>query len=233
MRHAELAASPSTYTPAVARESKWRDLSDDELARHCTTELAGCMDELLGRYDRTIRDCARRMAIDPGQADDLAQEIFLRVVASLPRFEGRSAFATWLYRLAHNTCIDEFRREVRAQRRQHVPRPDDAGGDDLLDSLPASWGDPGTGLDERIKDCYLAWTLSQLPADYREVIRLRLAEGRPAEEVAAILGTTVDAVKAKLKRARRRLRDDLASPRACPFCGRLGAFSAEAGTGLR
>lgn len=216
----------------IERGTKWAELSDEELALHCSTELADCMDELLRRYDGTIRDCARRMAMDPDQAEDAAQEIFLRLVTSLPRYEGRSAFATWLYRLAHNTCIDSFRRDVRRARVRADRRAETEGGEDFMDRLPAEWGEPDEELDQRIQECYLAWVVSQLPPDYRQVIRLRLVEGRSTEEVAATLGATPDAVKGKLKRARQRLRTELATPRACPYCSDLGSFRAGAAGGL-
>lgn len=217
----------------MARQANWAELDDEELARYCSAEVVGCLDELVRRYEGTIRDCARRMALDPTQAEDVAQEIFLRLVASLPRFEGRSAFATWLYRLAHNTCIDAFRRQARAARAATAPPPEDESAADPLGELAADWGDPGAELDQRIQECYLAWVVSQLPSEYQEVIRLRLVEGRSTEEVAALLESTADGVKAKLKRARKRLRDELAAPRQCPFCAPLGSFRADAVTGLR
>ncbi len=96
-------------------ESKtdWAKLSDEELALRCSGEVAGCMDELVFRYEQRVRDCARRMSLDRQRAEDAVQEIFLRMVTSLPRFRGQSAFATWMYRLSHNTCIDAFRKGVR------------------------------------------------------------------------------------------------------------------------
>lgn len=207
--------------------SRWEAMSDDQLAAHCATEMGSCLDELVGRYDRRVRDCARRMSLDRDQAEDLTGEIYLRLVASLPRFEGRSAFGTWLYRLAHNTCIDAYRRDTRQARTVAAPStgPDEhAGPDDLLDGLPAQWGDPAEVLDDHIRQCYLGQALARLPADYRQIVLLRLGDGRSNEEVARMLGTSVDSVKAKLQRARHRLKEDLLARRSCPFCQQVGAF---------
>jgi RNA polymerase sigma-70 factor (ECF subfamily) len=66
--------------------------------------------------------------------------------------------------------------------------------------------------------------LSRLPGDYRQIVLLRLAEGRSSADVARLLGTSVDSVKARLQRARRLLKQDLLTPRACPFCRRAGVF---------
>lgn len=210
---------------ATAAGRNWAEMSDQELALRCSTQIVGCMDELVGRYESRIRDCASRMALDRDHAEDAVQEIFLRMVASLPKFQGRSAFGTWLYRLAHNTCIDSFRRGTRESR---MRAPAVTGGEetagDLFDSIPSDFGDPEAELDERIQECYLGQALADLPADYREIVRLRLGEGRSNEEVARMLGATVDSVKAKLRRARRQLREHLLTRRWCPVCHEMGAL---------
>jgi len=199
----------------------WTRLSDEELALRCAEHVAGCMEELIRRYEQRVRDCARRMSLDRQDAEDLVQEIFLRMLVSLPRFRGRSAFATWMYRLSHNTCIDAFRRAARDRNRRTTGlAPEEAG--DLLDRLPAPHGDPERELDAAIQECYLGRALAELPEGYREIVRLRLAEGRSNEEVAKLLGTTVDAVKSKLRRARRLLRERLVERRSCPICMGMG-----------
>lgn len=215
----------------------WEEISDDELALHCATEMGACLTELVSRYDKRVRDCAARMSLARAQAEDLTGEIYLRLVASLPRFEGRSAFSTWLYRLAHNTCIDTYRREMHRVRMTADPSPGAdqrpashaTGADDYLAELPANWGDPAEAFDDDVRGCYLSQALGRLPDDYRQVVLLRLGEGRSNEEVARLLGTSVDSVKAKLQRARRRLREDLLVRRSCPFCQQAGAFRINGG----
>jgi RNA polymerase sigma-70 factor (ECF subfamily) len=205
----------------------WASMTDEELAQHCAQEMGECLTELVDRYDSRIRDCARRMSLTREQAEDLAGEIYLRLVASLPSFGARSAFGTWLYRLAHNTCIDAYRREARRARMiTGAPAGPDHGSDrgDLLDRLAAGWGDPAASLEDRIRECYAGQALSRLPGDYRQIVLLRLAEGRSNAEVARLLGTSVDSVKARLQRARRLLKEDLLTPRSCPFCRRAGVF---------
>lgn len=212
--------SPSRTAP------DWKELSDEELALWCSTHVAGCMDELIGRYEQRVRDCARRMALDRQQAEDLVQEIFARMVASIPRFRGRSAFATWMYRLAHNTCIDAFRKTTREAQHRLTRLPEDRE-DDPLDRLVAGFGDPEEELDAGIQECYLGRALAELPEDYREIVRLRLGEGRSSAEVAEILGASVDSVKSKLRRARHLLREWLLERRSCPVCGEMGTFRIE------
>lgn len=210
----------------MASETKWAELTDEELAARCPEHIAGCMDELVQRYDQRVKDCARRMSLDRQDAEDVVQEIFLRMVSSLPRFQGKSAFATWMYRLSHNTCIDAFRKGVRESGRRITTVPRDEA-EDLLERMESGFGDPETELDATIQECYLGQALGSLPEGYQEIVRLRLGEGRSNEQVARLLGTTVDSVKSKLRRARKLLREQLLERRSCPVCRQMGAFRVE------
>ena len=201
----------------AVRGQKWSAMSDEELAAYCRDKLEGAMEELLERYERRIRACARRMALDRGEVDDLVQETFLRVVGSLPRFEGGSAFSTWLYRLAHNTCADSFRRGTR--QRAHRSGKDDQAVLEAFISEGDDWGDPEAEVEHQLAACYARWLLSGLSAENRRVVELRLLEGRSTEEVAHLLGTTTDGVKSRLRRARAQLRDLTEGSARCPFCG--------------
>ncbi len=211
----------------MVSRTDWAELTDEELAIRCSEHVAGCMNELVGRYEQRVRDCARRMSLDRQDAKDAMQEIFLRMVSSLPRFQGKSAFGTWMYRLSHNTCIDEFRRGTRDKEHRLTTVPKDEQGDPL-DRVAAQFGDPEIELDSTIQECYLGQALADLPESYREIVRLRLGEGRSNEDVARLLGTTVDSVKSKLRRARKLLRERLLERRTCPICKQMGPFRLEA-----
>jgi len=91
----------------------------------------------------------------------------------------------------------------------------------------SEFGDPERELDAAIQECYLGQALAGLPEGYREIVRLRLGEGRSNEEVARLLGTTVDSVKSKLRRARKLLRERLMEHRSCPVCGKMGPLRLE------
>ncbi len=65
---------------------------------------------LLERYRDKIRACAWQMVGDPNEIDDVTQEALLRLIRSLPSFRGRRAVSTWIYGIAHNTCVDTHRR---------------------------------------------------------------------------------------------------------------------------
>ncbi|MGH3440815.1 MAG: RNA polymerase sigma factor [Nitriliruptorales bacterium] len=208
------------------RDRRWLEMTDEELAAHCSDQLEGCLDELVRRYEDRIAACAHRMSLDRDTAEDAVQEILLRLIRSIPRFGGESAFSTWLYRLAHNTCVDTFRTQLRDRdRRTFITETPD--GEHRFDRFPSHIGDPEADLDRLVQDCLLAQAIARLSDDYRQVLRLRVGEGWSNQRIADHLGTTVDAVKAKVRRARRQLRDELTTSRSCPGCAGLGAIAVD------
>lgn len=209
--------------------SRWEEWSDEELAAHCAQQLEGCLDELVRRYERRIAGCAQQMTLSQQDAEDAVQEILLRLVSSVSDFRGEAAFSTWLYRLAHNTCVDQFRKRIREQRHRLLVPPDADPAELLARIEPAGRGEvsPSDRLEAAIQDCYAARAIRGLPDHYREVLRLQVARGYSYAQMAAALDTTVDAVKGRLKRARRQLREELGSRDRCPFCEGLGTFAVD------
>jgi RNA polymerase sigma-70 factor (ECF subfamily) len=186
-------------------------ISDEELAL-CAAGNADCVETFLARYEEKIRACAWRMVGDPNEIEDLAQETVLRLIRSLPSYRAESSAATWVYRIAHNTCVDAHRR--RTARPQTAPlEPDETTGAET----PAEH-DPAELFEDAVAECFVGHALRELPADYARIASLRLLEGLSNEEIADKLGTSVDAVKSKLKRARAQLRETLAKPHSCPLC---------------
>lgn len=207
---------------------KLEELPDEQLVP-CALEDHRCLEILLRRYEEKIRACAWRMVGDPNEIDDLSQEAMLRLIRSLPGFQSRSSFGTWVYQIAHNTCVDAYRRRSRTP-----VRPAGAAEEgERVDSAACSRADgvdPQALLEDSIAECYVEQALRDLPAEYRRIAALRLLDGWSNEEIARALGMSLDAVKGKLKRARARLRERLADSRDCPLC-RAGAFRFD-GAGL-
>jgi RNA polymerase sigma-70 factor (ECF subfamily) len=196
-------------------------LTDEALATRAIEDHA-CLELLLGRYTDKIRACAWKMVGNADEIDDLTQETLLRLIRSLPSFKARSTFATWVYQVAHNTCVDAYRRRAR-QPAQVVGLDADRHGLEPADELAAESTDPEALFEDAIAECYVEQALRALPPDYARIATLRLIDGWSNEQIAAELGTSVDSVKGKLKRARARLRSTLSHSRACPLCS-AGSF---------
>jgi len=144
----------------------------------------------------------RRFGLDPDEADEVAQEVFVRAWRGLARFEERSQFSTWLYRIAFNEA------KRRLSRRPALRAEPDPGSDhDPVLSLPES---PELGPDAQTLDRELERTLEEaldeLPPDLRAAVVLRDVEGLSTHDAAEIVGIREAAFKSRLHRGRMRLR---------------------------
>jgi RNA polymerase sigma-70 factor (ECF subfamily) len=148
------------------------------------------------------------------EAEDLTQEVFVKVSRALKNFRGESQLSTWIYRIATNAALDRFdspsyQRAIQAQLAQ------DAIGDDEveLEDQDVWTGEKTPRLETEVmrQEMYeCVWNrLEHLPANYRTVLLLSDMEGFTNNEVAEILGVSLDAVKIRLHRARARLRKDI------------------------
>ncbi|MBZ0268429.1 sigma-70 family RNA polymerase sigma factor [bacterium] len=139
-----------------------------------------------------------RMTADPVRAEEHTQEAFVKAWKSLHRFEGRSAFGSWLHRLAVNVVLDAKRAE---KRRAGEPWPEAEEGDDTS-TLRAAPADVGARLD-------LERAIATLPPGARTAFVLHDIEGYRHREIAEMTGTAEGTWKAQLHRARKLLREAL------------------------
>lgn len=125
-------------------------------------------------------------------AEDLAQEAFIRVWRALPGYDGRASFSTWIYVITRNACFSELRR-----RQTRPTSPLDEAAEPLPEGPPA-----GAASDVRL-DCVAL--LRTLPESQRQAVSLFYLEGRSYEQVAEMLDMPLNTVRSHLHRARRRL----------------------------
>jgi len=143
----------------------------------------------------------RRFGLGQDEADEVAQEVFVRAWRGLPRFEERAQLSTWLYRIAFN----EAQRQL-ARRLPRRPEPDPEA-DDAIASLPESPDlAPESQTLEREFEQTLERALDQLPADWRAAVVLRDLEGLSTQEAAEVAGIRQAAFKSRLHRGRMQLR---------------------------
>lgn len=139
------------------------------------------------------------------RAEELAQDVFLQVYRARERWEPRARFTTWLYRIAHNTCLNEVRRFDYRGRVGPLEGPE---GEPLeLEDAGAVGGDETVSLHE-FEDRLRA-LVAELPETQRTALLLSRVQDMRYEEIGSVLGCTEQAVKSLIFRATRRLREGL------------------------
>ncbi|MDI3522202.1 MAG: hypothetical protein PWP43_384 [Bacillota bacterium] len=151
---------------------------------------------LYRRYKNAIYGYLYYLSGDRGAAEDLCQDVFLKVYLNLTRFAGRSSFKTWLYRIAHNTYLDFAR-----TRRETLPLDADVGGE-----LPAPLPGPEEAALNAERRERIRAALQRLPADYRTLLVLRELQYLTYKEISQVTGQEPTSVKVGLYRARREFR---------------------------
>jgi RNA polymerase sigma-70 factor, ECF subfamily len=165
------------------------------------------MDDLVARWQRPVLACVRRfLGCSPEEAQDLAQEAFLRVWRERARFQPRAAFSTWLFTIALNLC--------RNRRRTAGRRPAPVSIDELArNHEPEHTGeDPFARLRGAEVASRVGRALAALPPNQRAALLLKRFEDLSYKEIAAVLAVTPAAVESLLVRARRTLAAALQEP---------------------
>ena len=161
------------------------------------------LDVLLRRHYDRIHAVCRRIAGGTRDADDAAQEAMIRIVRSLDRFDGRSAFGTWAYRIATNASLDELRRRGRRPALHIVPEGED--------DLPREQADPLAHRHvEAVADqMAIDEALAALPEDFRVAVVMRDVGDLDYAEIAAQLDVPIGTVKSRIARGRKMLLERL------------------------
>lgn len=169
--------------------------------------LAGdpqAFDELVDRYQRRLLNFVYRTIGDRERAEDLVQEVFIRVHRHLARFDQTKKFSTWAYTIASNLAKNELRNRSRNPLVlfQTFKKNWEA------DHRPLQFEDPQNRPDDLYRQRHLRelvdWSVAQLPEHHRVVFVLRELEGKSYEEIADITGCNLGTVKSRLNRARNR-----------------------------
>ena len=158
--------------------------------------------ELVRQYQKRVFALAARMCPTPELAEEAAQEAFLAAWQGLPFFRGDSAFATWLYRLTSNACVDLLRKE---NRHQGPSLDDEAVGAEVPDPAPT----PEKAVEQKELRGQIEAGLRSLSPEHREVLILREIQQLSYDEIADVLSLDLGTVKSRINRGRRQLREFL------------------------
>jgi RNA polymerase sigma-70 factor, ECF subfamily len=155
---------------------------------------------LFERYGRATMAFCNRFVRDPARAEELAQDVFLKLHRSADRYQPSARFTTFLYRIATNHCLNEVRRGEYQALAEVDPKGQDGAPLDP-DALPGNSATPEEVARGNALARDVAAMLSRLPESQRAAFVLARFEGLPYEEIAEVLGTTVPSVKSLVHRA--------------------------------
>jgi RNA polymerase sigma-70 factor (ECF subfamily) len=197
------AAIRPNETGAVANvRERLRDLDDSAVVSEYLGGETRAFDEIVDRYQNRLLNFVFRTTGDRERAEDLVQEVFVRVYRHIHRFDRSRKFSTWIYTIASNLAKNELRNRSRnplvlfqAIRRNWED-----------DDRPLQFEDPASRPDDMYRKRHLRDAVEEavqkLPRHHRNVFVLRELEGKSYEEIAEITSTNLGTVKSRLNRAR-------------------------------
>lgn len=193
------------------RNSECMNANDTELIRYSQQGNMDAFEELVHRYDKQVLTIAAGYVQSADDAKDIYQEVFIRVYRNLPKFQMRSKFSTWLFRITTNVCLthrSRSKRHVHASLEQQV-NDDDGQPHALKETIPDRSAE--TDASERMEiSGRITQALEKLSARQRLVFTLRHYEGYKLKEIAQMTACTEGTVKRYLFEATARVRKELA-----------------------
>jgi len=186
----------SGRSPPVGDSEGPLNTSDDDLLPRCRNGDEGAWHELVSLHTRRVFGLAYRFTGRVDEAEDLTQEIFIKVYRTLDRYrEADGPFPGWLMTVARNHAIDHYRRRKQdLLRRAEDPR--------ILEAAPAKEEHPIMGLERQERARLVHRGLRALPADLRLPLILCDLQGLPYDEIASTLQVPLGTVKSRINRAR-------------------------------
>jgi RNA polymerase sigma-70 factor (ECF subfamily) len=180
------------------------DLGAPQLVEQARAGDTAAFTTLLRIHERRVMAICRRLLIDPREAEECAQDAFVQAWRHLDRFQDRAAFSTWIHRIAVNEALQRLRRRQVTE----LSIDDASAGERVLARVEDRTSRPDAQLDARAFRQFLAERILDLPDPLRAAIVLRDVEGYSNQEVADLLEVSLEAAKARVHRARMRLRPE-------------------------
>lgn len=177
--------------------------TDAELVASALRGAQDAYRELVKRFERPVYSLVLRMVQDPGTAEDLAQEVFVKAFRRLETYDPQWKFSSWLFKIAHNTTIDHLRRSTL----ETVPLETEEDDRGSLASVLAdeSTETPQAAAERRDLARSLESAIGRLRPEYRQAVLMFYVHGSSYQEICEVLGQPLGTVKTNLHRARKEL----------------------------
>lgn len=186
------------------------DVNDSDLVESFKEGNNVAFERLVAKYqDRIFNTCYRFLG-NMQEAEDVAQDVFIKVFKGLKRFRSESSFYTWIYRIAVNTCKNRVKSlDYRRLKKKKELTEENYTADSKAAAVVGSNNDPAEFFEKKERMKQIQNAIKKLPSDQRAVVVLRDIEGFSYDEISEITGHKLGTVKSKLSRARNELRNRL------------------------
>ena len=184
------------------------DSRDEALLRAYQDGDARGFEALLVRYRTPLFNFVLRSVRDRGHAEEVYQDVWMRVIERCDEFRGDAKFSTWLYAIARNRCVD-YQRKMTFRRHASLDAVRTPGEPSLIERVPH----PGVATDHladgRTLQSRIAIAVEELPADQREVFLLRQFQGMAFKDIGDVVGVSANTAKSRMRYALERLQQAL------------------------
>jgi len=180
--------------------------SEETLIKRCKDGDLQAFEELISKYETKVFNITFRILGDYAEAEDVSQDIMVKVFKSIKGFKEQSSFYTWLYRITVNECMDMVKKRKKAVL-YSIDSPFETEDDEIKREIQ----DKGESVEEKVERNelrkYLAEAMNLLSCEHKTVIVLRDVQGFSYEEIAEIIKCPPGTVKSRINRARSELKD--------------------------
>lgn len=161
-------------------------------------------EELIGNYQKKSYNIALKMLKNPEDAMDVSQEALIKVYKSIKKFENKSSFSTWMYRIVVNTCLDFIKKDKKNL--LYLDKPIETEEGNIKMEVIDDYNTPENLLEKKLTKKLVKDSINMLKDEYKSIIILRDMEGFSYEEISKILEIPIGTVKSRIKRARDNLK---------------------------
>ena len=200
-------------TTTVQRKASSIKIGDDVLVEQCQQGDISAMERLILKYQNRLYNVILRICSNPDDAAELTQETFVKIIENIGRFEGKSRFYTWAFRIAVNLTINYCRKNARLGFKSLDSDDSEVGertSQALREFLKDEKSPDPVGVAQNRELCELvSQTIMALEEDHRAVLVLRDIEGMSYAQIAQVLEIELGTVRSRISRARSKFKEIL------------------------
>jgi len=186
----------------MAEKQEFGQLTDNQLAEVIRTKDQELFAEIIRRYQQKLFYYVNRLINNPDEAEDIVQDVFLKVYKNLNGYDSRLKFSSWIYRIAHNEAVNWLRKNTK-YKKESIEQSE------YLENTLSDDTDIAEELDLKVSLEKANRAINQLPEKYKEVMILKFVEEKSYEEISDILRKPINTIGVLINRGRKLLKDSI------------------------